>query len=138
MNKPPLNQEIYEHLLAHSYFEYGAVIPIQLFRDLCEIETISTGTKEEFDSIALTELGYAGYIRNRLLNEGKYLKGERDSYRVLLPSENAGQVLSLMNSANNKLKKGIKLNAHTPAKHKIQSNDEVRMMMKAEDIKNSK
>ncbi len=129
------NKEVYDHLTAHGYLEYGSVIPIKLFRDICDIETITTGTKKEFDDIALRELGYAGYIRNILLNDGKYLKGERDSYRVLLPSENAGQIMSIMNSASNKLKRAIKLNKYTPAKYKISTQDEVRMHMKQDQTK---
>ncbi len=132
------NQTVYDHLRAHGYFEYGSVIPIQLFRDICNIETITTGTKQDFDAIALQELGYAGYIRNKLLNDGKYFKGERDSYRILLPSENAGQILSFMNSASNKLKRGIKLNNNTPTTHKIQTSDEVRMFMKQNDVEHFK
>ena len=128
------NKEVYTTLQAHNYLDYGSVIPIKLFRDLCNIETLDTGTKEQFDDIALAELGYANYIRNKLLHEGKYLKGERDSYRVLLPSENAGQVMALTNSASNKLKKAIKLNSTTPVEYKIQTNDEARMMMKNDDI----
>ncbi len=130
------NTEVYEHLNAHKYLDYGSVIPIQLFRDLCGIETIEIGTKAEFDNISLLELNYAGYIRNRLLNEGKYFKGEKDSYRILLPSENAGQVMSLTNSASNKLKRALKLNSTTPPEYKISNNDEVRIIMKQHDTKN--
>lgn len=131
------NREVYEHLKAHSYLDYGSVIPLQLFRDICEIETITTGTKSDFDDIALKELGYASYIRNILLNNGKYFKGEKNSYRVLLPSENAGQIMSLMNSASNKLKRGIKLNNTTPAEYQCSHQDNVRMVMKQDEIKDS-
>ena len=54
---------------------------------------------------------------------------------MLLPSENAAQVLSYMNSADNKLKRGLKLNKNTPTEYKITSNDEVRAIMKREFIK---
>ena len=128
------NKEVYDHLKAHEYLEYGSVIPIQLFRDICGIDTITTGTKKEFDDISLQELGYAGYLRNILLNQGKYLKGERDSYRVLLPSENQGQIISIMNSASSKLKRAIKLDNNTPAEYKCSNQDMVRMHMKQERI----
>ena len=129
------NRTVYEQLEAHGYLAYGAVIPIQMFRDFCDIETIVTGTKKEFDDIALQELNYASYIRNSLLNQGKYFKGERDSYRVLLPSENQGQIMSFTNSASNKLKRAIKLNANTPTEYRCSNQDEVRMIMKRESIR---
>ena len=132
------NKEIYDFFKSHKYLEYGSIIPVQLFRDVCGIETIEIGSRADFDNMALSELNYANYIRNKLLNEGKYLKGERDSYRILLPSENAGQIMSLMNSASNKLKRSIKLNSNTPAEYKIPTNDEVRIFMKNEDIKNQR
>ncbi len=132
------NKELYTNLKAHNYLDYGSVIPLELFRDLCGIDTILTGTKADFDSIALQELSYATYIRDKLLNEGKYLKGEKDSYRVLIPSENIGQVLSLINSASNKLKRGMKLNRNTPPEFKINPSDEVRIIMKEQDIKKQK
>jgi hypothetical protein len=131
--EPVSNKSVYEHLKAHDYLEYGSVIPLKLFRDLCGIENITTGSKEDFDRVALQELGYAGYIRNKLLNEGKYFKGEKDSYRVLLPSENAGQIMSFMTSADNKLKRGLKLNKNTPPDYRISPNDEVRAFMKLKD-----
>jgi hypothetical protein len=84
------------------------------------------------------ELNYASYIRNILLNQGKYFKGERDSYRVLLPSENQGQIMSLTNSASNKLKRAIKLNNNTPSEYKCSNNDNVRMIMQQESIKKTK
>ena len=135
-NQSLSQKEVYEILKAHKFLEYGAHISGKQFRDICGIESIEIGTQNEFNRIALAELGYAGYIRNILLNEGKYFKGERDDYRVLLPSENAEQVLSYMNSADNKLKRGLKLNRNTPVKFKINSNDEVRAILKQESIKN--
>ena len=100
-------------------FEYGAYISGAEFRNLCDIEEIEVGHRSDFDSQSLKELGFADKVRNRLLNEGKYFKQERDNYRVLLPSENAAQVMSYMNSADNKLKRGIKLNKNTPSQYKI-------------------
>ncbi len=130
--------DLMDILSEHGFLDYGSVISAKELRDFCDIEEIEQGSKDDFDRVALQELTYVDYIRNRLLNEGKYFKGERNNYRVLLPSENAEQVLSYMSSADKKLKRGIKLNKNTPVKYKINSNDEVRAMMKMENIKNEK
>ena len=118
------------------FFEYGAVVESSLFRETFEIEeVIYPAQRVDIDRQALQELSCIDYVRNKLLNEGKYIKQERDSYRVLLPSENTGQVLSYMTSADNKLKRGIKLNTNTSAEFRISTNDEVRAIMKRESIK---
>ena len=123
--------DIYTELKDAGHFEYGSVIERQFLRASFGIDEIDyPAMQNEIDNQSLQELGVTDYIRNQLLNEGKYLKGERKTYRVLLPSENAGQVMSYMTSADNKLKRGIKLNKNTPTEYKINSNDEVRMMMK--------
>ena len=132
---PMTNRDVFSILKEKGYLEFGSTISGKILRQLCDIKEVKKGTKEEFDRMALAELGYVSYIRNMLLNEGKYFKGERSGYRILLPSENSEQVLSYMNSADNKLKRGLKLNKNTPTKYKINSNTEVRAMMKRESIK---
>lgn len=130
------NIETMTLLREQGYFEYGEVITGYQLRSAFEIEEIEyPAMKHEIDAQSLKELNAVDYIRNRLLNEGKYLKGDRDSYRILLPSENAAQVLSYMNSADNKLKRGLKLNKNTQVQYKINSNDEVRAMMKLSNKK---
>ena len=52
-----------------------------------------------------------------------------------MPSENATQVFSYMESADRKLKRAIKLNKNTPAEHKIPNRDEVRIFMKMDGLK---
>lgn len=128
-------KELYQMLSDMGKLEYGEYITGVEFRELCGIESITTGTKEQFDSIALEELTYSGMIRDKLLNEGKYFKQTRDGYRVLLPSENQEQVMSYMKSADNKLKRAIKLDKNTPIGSKPNGNHQVRMIMKAESIK---
>ena len=120
-------------------FEYGTTIKTETILNAFGVKQIVyPATKEDIQRYELSELTITGYIRDKLLNSGKYLKGERDSYRVLLPSENAGQVVSYMNSADNKLKRGLKLNNNTPSEYKITSNDEVRAIMKRENCKDEK
>lgn len=130
------NVETMTLLRESGFFEHGEVITGKELREAFGIEEIEyPAMKSEIDSQALKELNAVDYMRNMLLNEGKYLKGMRDSYRVLLPSENAAQVLSYMNSANNKLKRGLKLNKNTQVKYKINPNDEVRAIMKLSNKK---
>ena len=128
----------FEQLRETGLLEYGSVIESELFRQIFGIDEITyPATRQDIETQALRELSCADYVRDKLLNEGKYFKGERDSYRILLPSENAGQVLSYMNSADRKLKRAIKLNKNTPPEFKINSNDEVRAVMKRESIKDA-
>ncbi len=130
------NLESFIFLRDGGLLDHGSHITGVQLRGVFDIEEIEyPALKEEIDTQALKELSCVDFIRNRLLNEGKYFKGERDGYRILLPSENAAQVLSYMNSADKKLKRGIKLNKNTPTKYKINSNDEVRAILKRESIK---
>ena len=130
------NKQAYEFLLNAGLLEYGAVIEAKLIREAFGISEIEyPAQKKEIQEQELAELSAVGYIRDRLLNLGRYIKGERDTYRVLLPSENAGQVLAYMDSADRKLKRGIKLNKNTPVEYKISDKDEVRAIMKRESIK---
>ncbi len=115
--------------------EYGSAVSGAEFRELFHITMPETGTKKEFEAIALQELGYAGFIKDMLLNEGKYFKSERDDYRVLLPSENHEQIIAYMTQADKKLKRGIKLNKTTPAEFKVNEQDHARMIIKRESIK---
>ena len=121
------------------FLDYGEGISGFDLREIFEIDEIEyPAMKVDIDRQQLQELIVSDYIRNRLLNQGKYFKQTRDSYRVLLPSENAAQIISYMNSADNKLKRGLKLNKNTPPQYKISSNDEVRAIMKKESIKGAK
>jgi len=115
--------------------DYGAVISGNEFRELFHIEMPDTGTKKEFEAVSLEELTYAGFIKDVLLNEGKYFKSERDDYRVILPSENHGQIIAYMSQADKKLKRGIKLNKNTPTEYKVTDNDHARMVIKRESIR---
>ncbi len=115
--------------------DHGAVFSGSEFREIFKLTMPKTGTKAEFDVITLEELSYAGFIKDILLNEGKYLKSERGDYRVLLPSENQQQIIAYMSQADKKLKRGIKLNKNTPTEFKVNHQDEARMIIKRESIK---
>jgi len=123
--------DVFKIIEAHGYFEFGGVISNELFRMFFAIDEIEyPAMRKEIENQQLSELSAADFCRNKLLNEGKYFKKIGDTYRVLLPSENAQQVLSYMRTADAKLKRGIKLNDRTPTAFRISSNDEVRLFMK--------
>jgi len=125
-----------ELLKQGGHLDYGSVIPKSVIYEAFGITPPNfPAMLPAIKRFELEELAVASYIRNSLLNEGKYLKGETNSYRVLLPSENAGQVLKYMESADRKLKRALKLNRTTPSEYKISNNDEVRLMMKKESMK---
>ena len=126
--------EAYKTLKDMGCFEYGETTPTEDIMEIFDIKPLTyPANKKEIQRYELEELTVTGYIRDKLLNEGKYFKGEKDSYRILLPSENAGQIMSLMTSADNKLKRGLKLNKNTPPDYRISPNDEVRAFMKLKD-----
>ena len=128
-------REVVQEMRDLGLLEYGVHIPAKKFRSFFGLDYPKTATRAEYVALELEELSISGYIRDRLLNEGKYFKSGQDGYRVLLPSENAAQVLSYMSQADNKLKRGIKLNKNTPPSYKINNQDEVRMIMKRENVK---
>ena len=129
-------QECFDILDMNGYFDYGSTIPLTEIYTAFGIQQIEyPAMRSEIKRLELEELTATAYIRDKLLNRGKYLKGGRDSYRVLLPSENAGQVMAYMESADRKLKRALKLNKNTPSKFKISNNDEVRLFMKQESTK---
>ncbi len=130
------NKDAYAQLRELGLLEYGSHIKAELFRELFGIKEVEyPAMRREIQEQELQELSAADYVRNKLLNEGKYLKGTKDGYRILLPSENAAQVLSYMASADRKLKRGLKLNNNTPETFRIDHQDEVRAIMKRESIK---
>jgi len=127
--------ECYKILDEQGYFEYGTTIPRSVILDTFGIAEIEyPAMRGEIKQQELEELTVTGYIRDKLLNKGKYFKGEKDAYRVLLPSENASQVMAYMTSADKKLKRAIKLNQNTPMGYKIPNQDEVRLFMKKDQL----
>jgi len=118
---------------------YGSVIPGELVRSRLDITLPKYGTYEEFQAASLEELDAIGYVRKVLLQEGKYLRGDRGSYRILLPSENAAQILKYMEEADRKIKRGLILSRTTPTEHKAAYDDtEARAHMRQVAIRDSK
>lgn len=129
-------KSILETLRERKLTEHGSTINGDDLRRWAGVEYPETGTKAQFDAAALEELAVVDYVRNCLLNEGKYLKSERNDYRILSPSENAGQVHSYMRSADSKLRRAIKLSKNTPADPSGgDRGSAARLMLKRESIK---
>lgn len=133
-------KELLEYFRLNGFDSYGSGISGEEVRHVLGLVIPAVGTKEDFDKVTLTELSAIGYVRDTLLNEGKYLACHRGNYRVLLPSENAKQVMSYMDSADKKLNKGLKLHRNTP--NAMQDQDigddlNVRIHMRQESMKKS-
>lgn len=131
--------DLFGELQNRGLLKYGQVILGDLVRSILEIEYPETGTKKQFDEVALQELAAVDYVRNKLLGQGMYLTGVNGDYRILLPSENKKQIEAYMSSAERKLSRANKLSRNTPksADHK-HDNTEVRIMMKRQAIKESR
>ena len=131
-----MSKDLLQELKDRKLLEYGSHIPGDLVREILGIEYPDVGTKKEFDEIALKELAAVDYVRNALLNEGKYLAGTGSDYRVLLPSENKKQAERYMSSADRKLFRADKLLRNTP-KTTIREVDNypARIMLKRRSIR---
>lgn len=131
-----MSKSLLEDLRNRGLLNWGSHIPGELVREVLNLEYPEYGTKKQFDEVALAELQAVDYVRNTLLNEGKYLAGVAGDYRVLLPSENKRQVEQYMNQADNKLKRALRLSKHTPKLDTHQpSNVDARIMLKRESIR---
>lgn len=107
-------RDLLDYMRSTGLDEYGSVISAVDVRSILGIELPNVATQGEFNSLQLEELGAVDYVRNALLNDGKYFKSNGQAYRVLLPSENHEQVMLYMSSAEKKLKRAIKLEKNTP------------------------
>jgi hypothetical protein len=134
-----MSKELYSELEKNDLLNYGSFIKCEFVREILGIQMPEIATKREFDKISLQEIAAIDYVRNILINNGKYIKGENDGYRVLLPSENAGQVENYMSSADKKLRRAIKLAKSTPKEFTTDKcNNTVRLHLKRESIKNER
>jgi hypothetical protein len=106
--------ELFEVLRQQGFLSYGATFGGHVLRDLADIKIPEKGTFKEFQEATLKELQIAGFIRDLLLKEGKYIKKEGEQYRVLFPSENLEQVKRMNESATRKYKRALLLQKTTP------------------------
>lgn len=126
-----MSKDLLTTLKSAGLTNYGCSIPTELVHTILGIEYPETAPKAVFDDLALKELGAIDYVRSALLNEGKYLIGDKAGYRILLPSENRKQVERYMAQADKKLRRAGKLSRNTPTEHRRDADQmESRIMLK--------
>ncbi len=132
-------KDLFNELRALGKLEYGSHIKGTFFRSLCDIPEMRSGSYEDFKKVELEELKFSGYIRDQLLKEGKYFKGNGDDYLILLPSQNKKQTKNMFESAAKKYRRGIQLNNNTPlSEDRIDYQDEIRAKVKLINIAEDK
>lgn len=115
-------RDLLDFLIQKGLIKYGAVIDGDIIREFLDIHIPDLGSKQEFSDLALQELKAVDYVRNVLLGEGKYLRSDRGSYRILIPSENKIQCDLYISSAAKKLDRSLKLSRNTPPETKVNMN----------------
>lgn len=140
MSKRDAFRDLFTALNDAGLLEYGSFIPQSLVHKTLGIDMPEVGTRRDFQDIALLELAAVDYVRNALLDNGRYLGSAFGGYRVLLPSENAGQVELYMSSADKKLSRALKLSRSTPKAPGDEKHDqqEARIAMKKLGVKSSR
>ena len=127
---------LYEWFKFNNYNEFGVTISGDAVRELLGIEMPAYASKATYDALSLKELSAIDYVRDKLLDEGKYLVGRRGDYEVLLPSQNAKQVELYMSSADRKLRRAQRLLSNTPQPVAAATdNKSARIMLKRDAIK---
>lgn len=125
------SRELFTELNNRGLTEYGSDIESTVVHEILGIEMPDVAPKSEYDRLSMLELAAIDYCRNVLIGHGKYLQGTRTGYRVLLPSENKGQVDSYISSADKKLSRALKLSRNTPAENHDHHNQTIaRIIMK--------
>ena len=132
-----LARGLFEELEKRGLLEYGSAIPSELVHELLDITVPQYAAKAVYDRLSMLELSAIDYCRNVLLGQGKYLSGTRTGYRVLLPSENKGQIDSYVSSADRKLSRALKLSRSSPvdASHNADQTS-ARIMLKKSGVRN--
>jgi hypothetical protein len=130
-----MSKELLTAMRLQGLTEYGSVISGDFVRETIGVTLPVYGNKRDFDGAALAELAAVSYVRDQLLNEGKYLAGHNGDYRILLPSENKAQVEAYMYQADRKLRRAQKLFANTPASVSVPDNTLARLHMKRSSIR---
>ena len=109
-----MSAKLLQALIDNALTDYGSFIEGSFVREVLDITLPEFGTRQEFDRISLAELAAIGYVRTKLLLEGKYIAADRGNYRILLPSENLRQVEAYLEASDNKRRKGALLLKNTP------------------------
>jgi len=128
-------KDLYGHMLAENLLEYNSVITGDTVRSVLHLKYPKVGTREQFSRIALLELSAVDYVRNQLLNQGKYLQTNAGNYRVLLPSEHKAQCERYIAAAQAKLRKSVKLSTNTPPEDYDLTSSTVRAKVKLKSVR---
>ena len=111
-----IGKVLYNDLKSRRLLSYGSNIPAALVQSICGLQVPTTGTAKAFAALALKELTYIDYCRNKLLDNGKYLTGSpTGDYRILLASENPKQIKRYNTAATRKLRRANRLSKSSPA-----------------------
>jgi len=139
MPKGAVARDLLDGLNSRGLLEYGSAIPTTLVHELLGLEMPEQAPKAVYDRLAMAELAAIDFCRNALLSQGKYLAGTSTGYRVLLPSENKGQIDSYMASADRKLSRALRLSRSTPVTAGVRSDQtEVRIHMKKQHLQDAR
>lgn len=131
MSNKNAQKELLSLLREMKMTEYGTFIEAVLVQEVLGIEMPESASRREFAKLEIIEMAAIDYCRAHLLNEGKYIKQVPNGYRILLPSENLGQIESYMDSADRKLSRALKLSRNTPREAtQIPDQTEARILMK--------
>lgn len=107
-------RDFFAALRAKKMTDYGAEIPRTFLLETLGIEEPQIATREEWQRLELQEMAVVDYVRNLLIDQGKYLERTRSGYRIALPSENMAQVDAYMSAADKKIRRGQRLLRATP------------------------
>lgn len=113
-------ETLYETLRDNAELEYGATFSRTRVLSIMGIEAVEYGTQKEFQEQELAELSGIGYVRNILINHGKWIIRKGETYRVLQPSENGSQIDAFMRSGSNAYLKASKLAKSTEPKYLVE------------------
>lgn len=135
MSSTVANQDFFAWFVEQGHSAYGAEVDEDTVRAFLGLVYPPMASKKTYDALVLRELNYIDYVRNQLLNDGKYLTNSRGVYRILLPSENAAQVDRYISGANKRLNRALKLSRNTPVEHKKTRDDtEARVALKKKSL----
>lgn len=131
MSNKSAQKELLAYLRESKLTEYGTFIDASLVQEVLGIQMPESATRSEFAKLEILEMAAIDYCRHHLLGEGKYIKQVPNGYRILLPSENAGQIESYMSSADRKLSRALRLSRTTPqTERSVPDQTEARLLMK--------
>jgi hypothetical protein len=117
---------------------YGDRFPISLVHSALGILVPKVGSRRDFERIALIELAAIDYVKNRLVDEGKWLTRQGSEYYIPLPSENAHFIDNMLASAQRKLKRARRLRSNTQAEEATTDQTASKILMIEDSVKSAR